>query len=54
MLQNGDRVRFDFLFVDFSAPEWLALVGAIGIGVVLDRLFLVWWRRRRGRTPDAA
>ena len=52
IVQNSERTNVDFLFVDFESPVWVALLVAIAIGVVLDRLFVYWWRRRRDR--DAA
>jgi len=46
ILQNGERSRTDFLMFDFSAPLWITILLAIAAGVLLDRLFTVWWRRR--------
>ena len=50
VLQNGDRREVNFLFFDVSPPVWLAFLIAVALGVVLDRLFLAWWRRRRARS----
>lgn len=47
ILQNGERAETNFLMLDFRAPLWLLLAIAVAAGVVLDRLFSIWWRRRR-------
>jgi uncharacterized integral membrane protein len=47
VIQNSDKTRVRFLFVDATARVWAAVLIAIALGVVLDRLFLAWWRRRR-------
>jgi uncharacterized integral membrane protein len=47
VLQNGERTDINFLFFDFGASVWVAIAIAIGVGILLDRLFLGWWRRRR-------
>jgi uncharacterized integral membrane protein len=47
VLQNGDRAEIDFLFFDVGASVWVAIAIAIGVGIVLDRLLIAWWRRRR-------
>jgi uncharacterized integral membrane protein len=47
VVQNSDQTRVRFLVVDATARVWAAMLIAIGLGVVLDRLFLAWWRRRR-------
>jgi uncharacterized integral membrane protein len=47
--QNSERANIDFLFLDFSSPVWVALLIAIGLGIVLDRLLMYWWNRRRRR-----
>ncbi len=52
IVQNSERRDIEFLFVDVSTPVWVALLVAIAIGILLDRLFIYWWRRRRSR--DAA
>ena len=45
--QNGDRTEIDFLFFESRTTIRFSIVIAILIGVLLDRLFSVWWRRRR-------
>lgn len=47
VLQNGERAPIKFLFFDASTSVWVAIAIAIGIGILLDRLLLAWWRRRR-------
>lgn len=49
ILQNGERVPAEFLWFDRSIKLWVAIVVSIGLGVVLDRLILTWWRRGRRR-----
>ncbi len=50
ILQNGESKRIDFLMLDFSAPTWVVLLLAIAVGVLLDRLFMYWRRRRHSRS----
>ena len=52
IVQNSEQRDIEFLFVDIKSPVWVALLVAIAIGIVLDRVFTYWWRRRRNR--DAA
>jgi uncharacterized integral membrane protein len=47
ILQNGEHAPIRFLFFEASTSVWVAIAIAIGIGIVLDRLLIVWWRRRR-------
>jgi uncharacterized integral membrane protein len=47
ILQNTDKTTVHFLFFDFTAGKWFALVVAVALGVLLDRAFMWWWRRRR-------
>lgn len=47
--QNRERTAIEFLFFDFNSRTWVAIAIAIGLGVLLDRLFLAWWRRARKR-----
>ncbi len=47
ILQNGEPVATEFLWFDRTPRLWVAIVGSIGLGVVLDRLILGWWRRAR-------
>ena len=47
VLQNGERADINFLFFDVGASVWVAIAIAIGVGILLDRLLIAWWRRRR-------
>ena len=46
-LQNGDRTEIDFLFFENRTTVRFSIIIAIAIGVLLDRLFAIWWRRRK-------
>jgi uncharacterized integral membrane protein len=50
--QNRDQIEIKFLFFDFSSRIWTAIAIAIGLGILLDRLVLGWWRRARKRKND--
>jgi uncharacterized integral membrane protein len=52
ILQNGERVPAEFLWFDRSIKLWVAIVVSVGLGVLLDRLILTWWRRGRRRKHD--
>lgn len=46
-LQNSEEVSIDFwMFESTTTVRW-SLLMAIVFGVLLDRLFSLWWRRRR-------
>lgn len=47
VLQNRQRVVIEFIVLEVEARQWIVLLLAIAVGVLLDRLFLAWWRRRR-------
>ena len=50
--QNRDQIEIKFLFFDFSSRIWTAIAMAIGLGILLDRLVIGWWRRARKRKTD--
>jgi len=51
-LQNGERTSIDFLvFEKITTIRW-SLLMAMVLGVVIDRLFSIWWRRRGKRKND--
>ena len=50
--QNRDQIEIKFLFFDFTSRIWTAIAIAIGLGILLDRLVLGWWRRARKRKND--
>ncbi len=47
--QNTTKVEINFLFLDFTASAWVVIVIGVVLGVLADRAFGVWWRRRRER-----
>ena len=49
VIQNGHDTNLELLFVDFSAPTWVAFAIALVLGALLDRLITMWWRRRKRR-----
>jgi uncharacterized integral membrane protein len=49
IVQNSDRSKVRFLFFSVTTRVWVGVVVAIALGVVLDRVFAIWWRRRRDR-----
>jgi uncharacterized integral membrane protein len=50
--QNNDSRDVDFLFFEVNTRVWVALLVAMAIGALLDRLRTVWWRRPRARSSD--
>ena len=49
ILQNRERAQVDFLVFEINARRWTTILFSIALGVVLDRLFTGWWRRRKER-----
>jgi uncharacterized integral membrane protein len=47
VLQNRGEVRTHFLFFTKTSKVWATIGVAIIVGVGLDRLFSLWWRRRK-------
>ena len=47
VLQNRDRMPVNFLFFEINSRQWVNLIGAVAFGVVLDRSFFGWRKRRR-------
>lgn len=47
ILQNRKVTTIYFLLFDVRARVWTSLVVAVALGVILDRLFISWWKRRR-------
>ncbi len=45
--QNGGRTRIWFLLFSFTSKTRTAILVAIALGVVLDRVFISWWGRRK-------
>lgn len=48
--QNTDRITVSFLGWDFSTPLIVLVLGSLLIGVVVDELFGLVYRKRRRRT----
>lgn len=47
ILQNREYTTIDFLFFEIRNRVWTAMVSAMVLGVILDRLFLRWWDKRK-------
>ena len=47
VLQNRAEVRTHFLFFTKTSKVWATIAVALVVGAGLDRLFSLWWRRRR-------
>lgn len=53
VLQNRERTSIDFLVFELRSRTWAAMATSMALGVVLDRLFLGWWRRRKAERAAA-
>lgn len=51
-LQNSEKLSIDFLFFEKTTTIRWSLLVALLLGVLLDRIFSIWWRRR-ARNKDA-
>jgi len=47
VVQNPEKAEIELLFWGVTASLWVVILISIAIGVLLDRLFGIWWRRRR-------
>jgi uncharacterized integral membrane protein len=47
IIQNSDKATIRFLFISVTTRIWAGFLIALALGVVLDRLFTMWWRRRQ-------
>ena len=47
VLQNRGDVRIHFLFFSRTSKVWATIGIALVVGAGLDRLFSLWWRRRK-------
>lgn len=45
--RNGDYTEIDFLFFEKRTTKRWSIIVAVLLGVALDRLLSIWWRRRR-------
>jgi uncharacterized integral membrane protein len=51
-LQNGERIPIDFwVFEKTTTIRWSILMATV-FGIVLDRLFGFWWRRRKRKREE--
>lgn len=51
-LQNSERLSIDFLVFEKNTTIRWSLLIALLLGIALDRMFSIWWRRRRRRNID--
>jgi uncharacterized integral membrane protein len=49
IVQNSDKATIRFLFISVTTRIWAGFLIALALGVLLDRLFTMWWRRRQQR-----
>lgn len=49
IFQNSDRATIQFLFFEGEFRVWVAIALAIVLGILIDRLIILWWRRSRRR-----
>jgi len=49
LVQNGQPTAFDWLWLDFTLPLWIALLGALVVGALLVVTALAVHARRRRR-----
>jgi uncharacterized integral membrane protein len=47
IVQNSDKATIRFLFISVTTRIWAGFLISLALGVVLDRLFSMWWRRRQ-------
>lgn len=50
--QNGEMVSIDFLFVEKRTTIRWSILMAVVLGILLDRLVSIWWRRRKRKQND--
>ena len=53
ILQNRERTELDFVLFEVHSRVWTSIAVSIALGVVLDRLFLRFWRKRRDRRRES-
>ena len=52
-LLNSRKMNVDFLVFEKTTTVRWTIVVAMLLGIAIDRIFSIWWRRRRGRNGDA-
>ena len=50
--QNGNSTSIHFLFFQKDAKTRWAIIVAVVLGIAIDRIFTIWWRRRRRQNND--
>lgn len=45
--QNSHSTTIHFLFFQKDAKTRWAIIVAVLLGIAIDRIFTIWWRRRR-------
>lgn len=50
--QNGNSTSIHFLFFQKTAKTRWAIIVAVALGIGIDRIFTMWWRRRRRRLNE--
>ena len=48
-LQNSETLSIDFLVFEKKTTIRWSLLIAVVLGILIDRIFAMWWRRRRKR-----
>lgn len=51
--QNGDMTNIDLWLFDWDTTVRWSIMVSIGLGIALDRLFGMWWRRRGKRKAES-
>ncbi len=46
-LQNSESLSIDFLFFEKKTTIRWSLLVAVVLGILIDRIFTMWWRRRK-------
>ena len=52
VVQNSDRGTIRFLFFEGEFRVWTAILVAVLLGALLDRVVQIWWRRARRDRDD--
>lgn len=50
--QNSEKTRIDFLFFEKTTTVRWSLIVAMVLGIIIDRIFTIWWRHRGRRSND--
>lgn len=53
IVENQHEQRIWFVFFPVTTRIWIALLVAVAFGVVLDRVFISWRRRRKAAKDNA-